>query len=1521
MRETQRNIKKYKKALVDVKEKIFATGLLFIVSLAMLTTTSFAWIVLSTAPQVSNIQSTIVGNGNLEIALAGSDENGGLVQPGSSNVGDSKLDLVNRNKTWGNLINLNDPSYGLGAISLKPAELYDDDLLNSPLTAVEYDSDGRVISKLKDFAYSNFDAKADNGKGAFVIKDTLSYGVRAISSVKSETLQDADDIAKIKYINESLEQAQKKYEILVSTDTKVNSNGYIKVVSDLIGVYLTDRFNDGDENYGSYMKTMYALMSDFREVLYLAAGTYGYIANVQLMENNPKQLPAFTVETLMQTDEKTLKSNGVELMTGFDALKSDITTLETHMETIKTLRDEYEAKTRSKVIWSDISKAVNFIVNIDKCIVSIPNANMQYYVNQVGRDEAMSLVSNSKKGTFGIITEGALKRAEQLIGKKMYAEKLTITATYIITLDIENVTVYTDAKAPFTINKLIDNVEVLLSGGNKVEVAGDVYGLALDFWLRTNIPDSYLTLEGKAHIQLEAQKTSKGYIMYKTKDGYLIYHQPSGSVSDPSSELLSDLKSGNKKFENYNSHLLTGDLYYYSTGTKMEFIDPETGEESASVKETFVREQITGYAINTQVVGYDGVNRVWQEGVETEDSATQGQGSCYIFYSEDPLYEKQMLRLLKSFTVVFISEDGTKLATAKLNTDNAYSKLGKVIVPLELDDKAITIQNDKGEDVKIVASLQDSIPTLMTAIVYIDGTMVNNDDVDAINDINGYLNFQFGSTSTLNNFEDENLKSDVVKVSAHADITSFEFKDGVLPTTPLTVNVQGISPSVVQARFMRMLNNSQVALEDFITLNPQEDGSFKTNAVFNRPGTYVLRTVWLDGIEYELDAPITITITGFAIDSVVWGLGENEVYKMVSDKSLNTYIDLGFSGTYVPETVQGVFKTSSDENITIDFRRTSGGRWTSNVSLTESTKYVFDTLIIDGEVEILPASMVKEVTLHLGVHARVDIIGDTTVTYDPTKTYTYGMNVTILDDDNKPMSNLSNVELLYTSQSVLDIKPVKLKWNSGSQKYTGNLNLNFPGIYSFDNITINGSRIDNGTGSNITIIPPEEPKYVDNSVINLNSTYQYKPDRNATIELDIENTTSARVAAVLKNLETGTTQIVEGSRVLGDRWLFNIPQLTNRGQNGNWKVEALYLTNIFYNGEPYIMQGNNWSTPGQGAQNHITWYMSDFGDDINVKVVNELKVSVTHNGHNEFTPYGSDETSKVFSGVFTDSIEGKYSISGYKVTITDYDGQPLNPEQVKVSNIKLTYNHANTPTWWANSGNVIDKTLENPTINITNNNGVFTLDKDTLTFYYAGDYTPELTMTIGDNNTTTTIRKAGSDVKGVVVENFISSEKVEWSRVDAKFTSLNPAVGTGINVCTADGGWFKAPKYTTKYNAIDTANNSIKAYVAGEKVDYKVYQYNRYKTFTQATITLENGGNFTSATTTLTKTNADNSPKFTFTNGAKTAQAQIGANGGGTGNDKLLSAAGTSASTIDVTVNGKTYTFTLSVSLKVAENQ
>ena len=136
MTETQKRIKAYQKLLPELRERVIAVALLLAMSTSMLSSASFAWLTISRRPEVTNISTNIAANGNLEVALATGD---GSEAPGESKVGDSAAasgqSVAAANITWGNLINLADPSYGLENLTLRPAELNKNALKTKPLNA------------------------------------------------------------------------------------------------------------------------------------------------------------------------------------------------------------------------------------------------------------------------------------------------------------------------------------------------------------------------------------------------------------------------------------------------------------------------------------------------------------------------------------------------------------------------------------------------------------------------------------------------------------------------------------------------------------------------------------------------------------------------------------------------------------------------------------------------------------------------------------------------------------------------------------------------------------------------------------------------------------------------------------------------------------------------------------------------------------------------------------------------------------------------------------------------------------------------------------------------------------------------------------------------------------------------------------------------------------------------------------------------------------------------------------------
>lgn len=162
-----------------IRNKMMAAVSMLLVSSIMMVSSTYAWFTLSTAPEVKNISTTVAGNGSLEIALM--PESGLLGDIRSGFSGDTanggNVALPAANITWGNIINLSDPSYGLNSVNLNPASLnlneagtgFVDE--TKPLAIATYGYDGRIDNILANTVLKDYADGAFNGPG---------YGVRAI---------------------------------------------------------------------------------------------------------------------------------------------------------------------------------------------------------------------------------------------------------------------------------------------------------------------------------------------------------------------------------------------------------------------------------------------------------------------------------------------------------------------------------------------------------------------------------------------------------------------------------------------------------------------------------------------------------------------------------------------------------------------------------------------------------------------------------------------------------------------------------------------------------------------------------------------------------------------------------------------------------------------------------------------------------------------------------------------------------------------------------------------------------------------------------------------------------------------------------------------------------------------------------------------------------------------------------------------------------------------------------------------
>lgn len=176
---------------MHLRKKLTAMLLVMAVCLVLVIAASYAWLTLSLQPKVDRIDTNIGANGSLEIALLTEQTYADPIQI-RTKIGDSAagMDAVESNKSWGNVIRLEDARYGLGEITLLPARL----------NVTEQDGELAVSQKLLKHAAFGVDGRMTilseqtvstiMGEKSFTYyADRQLYGVRAIGSISSLTSQ------------------------------------------------------------------------------------------------------------------------------------------------------------------------------------------------------------------------------------------------------------------------------------------------------------------------------------------------------------------------------------------------------------------------------------------------------------------------------------------------------------------------------------------------------------------------------------------------------------------------------------------------------------------------------------------------------------------------------------------------------------------------------------------------------------------------------------------------------------------------------------------------------------------------------------------------------------------------------------------------------------------------------------------------------------------------------------------------------------------------------------------------------------------------------------------------------------------------------------------------------------------------------------------------------------------------------------------------------------------------------------
>lgn len=1429
MTETQKRITAYKKALPHMKERVTAVALLLAIAITMMTSATFAWMTLSRSPEASSILTTVTTNGNLEIALSGKD---GL-QPADTTVNDGGRDIALTNLTWGNLINLSSESYGLSGITLRPATLNPNKLNTSPIYATQYGADGRVEGYMTDFAYTSYDSALKR----YMVDKQMQYGVRGISSVTYE------QVTGNLFLVNQLDTINKLY-LKACSDFKTlyGNEAYMKVVYNLVQEYANISLGNDAKNISGTMGDLKEMMSQMLDVVSTLGQFYAEMANLTYYQTltDAADYDPYDLQDVIDNKIPSKYTSHLKYYSKYRTLYSSTLSIYNGISAAATRAEKNE-----EVFWSDISTYANALCDMTKATVN------GYTVS-----ELKAKIKESPLG-FGpqvagwnvvpaVIHKGVMKDLDQFLAGDFYVpsnNNLAVSVTFIVSITLHPY-VYTGAYQTTDLYAMADYAatENAASGGTNLKgeaTAAETYAMAIDMWVRTNEDDALLILEGD---YITETRTVTG----EDADG------------NPVDLYLYTHMNGEEKVE------VT--LYKKNENGKDVWYGAESHEKVESVTVTADNPKLKTEEV---VIGYGGVNRIWNELDDPNGagsmipagttSTTQGSGSCYVFYPASPEDQEQGKKLLAAMRVAFVSEDGTLLATAYMDTENAIEESGRVVVPLRLyANTAIEVEQTGKLEEYYVTRLQKNEATRITALIYLEGNGLNNSDVLSSGSITGQLNVQFGTnTMDMDPMDHNDLMSDYYSISklqpACSADSPFTFAEGEQWELDVSMLIEGITPAKVTGNFVSVINATQGARQPEFELvrNPQT-GRYEATVRFNMPGTYQLRSLQIDGVDYPLteDNIVYVKVPGMGVGSLNWGDGTtgSTKTKLTADSFYNQALELHLGSDDGREhDVQGVFLGNNGKNVTVNFKHEQGTKYTGTATFNSSGIYEMTYLYVDGVITALDSSKYKTVDVSLGLVAEVRLTSPrfadgvpeadqqrilSELTFTPGVGYSFiytGEQIlyfdivcTVKDDADNMITGAEDVMLYYGQGTTQNALSTILEWNGSA--YVGTFDFQKYGIFNFSAVSVGQTNFITKMSSahGITSIPADPMEYVGNSIVN-DLVFALKGERR--VSLTLENASAAKLQLMVK-YEDGDNMTLTDYTVsnAGDAstFTFTLPK------DGQWtivgvKAGTVFYDNIFYSG---------------ADDDETTWLdlmplMEAAGSKMSVKFITEAKVSLSVEGTNADGIFDLGE--KTIGGTFT-----LPSSAAIKVTFLAYDGKNL-AEHAAQAGKTLTATAEGTYGWSKNTIDVTSGTPESVTITGSASIGAQTSEM----VLNVGSFTADGKWSLIDKKLTVTLDGTQYTLSGV------PDVKTTWVKPTVTISAITPTNSnpTKLTWTESSGCNGTEPTFTATGNQTSSRTDYTATIYAVATVDNSTQKHGG---FTRPTITLNVTGIDSASTVSLT---------------------------------------------------------------------
>ena len=499
---------KAKKQQRAVKQKLLAAVAMLMVSAIMVVSSSYAWFTLSTAPEVTGIQTSVGANGNLEMAL----NNGGTI---TSNVGDSTKELIEKNVTWGNLVDLSE-GYGLDRVQLMPSRLTfkDGALQQSLLQVPTYGADGRV-NTLVDVLQGKYE------NGAIPVLSS-GNGVRLFGT--SSGMSDEQLALRSATLNFNSYMSSSKGK---AASSLTNNGGLLADMAITHGLDSagTATFNRAQvESLNNVVVALEAAAGDIETALKYA---------VKAAATSQAGGHTFSIEN------KSLEEVIAEFETSYATASATVSYLETYVQKLNDLKSDIadaknvlntaltgENETKSEFVWTDFNAAIDALMNstgitVNGMTISQVKDDPGALANKYMEDKEILMVIPTGGGVFADIADFTDDFSAPVTIPKISYDKLAL----------ENVPATMKADCTLTEGAYVNTIKtgiqsITASGGTGAQSLSDLYAYAIDLAFRTNAADSDLLLQTVAADRIYENNTYEGtmgggsYMEFTVATGY-----------------------------------------------------------------------------------------------------------------------------------------------------------------------------------------------------------------------------------------------------------------------------------------------------------------------------------------------------------------------------------------------------------------------------------------------------------------------------------------------------------------------------------------------------------------------------------------------------------------------------------------------------------------------------------------------------------------------------------------------------------------------------------------------------------------------------------------------------------------------------------------------------------------------------------------------------------------------------------------------------------------------------------------